>query len=93
MRGRYRKSATTPEAFEPNKIEKITLKMNDVAHTFMAGHRIKIQVQSSWFPLYDMNPQQFIDIYKAENKDFVPCDIRIYHDAEHPSHIQLPIMK
>ena len=93
MRGRYRKSATTPEAFEPNKIEKITLKMNDVAHTFMAGHRIKIQVQSSWFPLYDMNPQQFIDIYKAESKDFVPCDIRIYHDAEHPSHIQLPIMK
>ena len=93
MRGRYRNSASTPEAFTPNKIEKVTLRMNDIAHTFMAGHRIKVQIQSSWFPLYDMNPQQFIDINKATAKDFVPCDIRIYHDAEHPSHINIPIMK
>lgn len=93
MRGRYRNLASAPEAFTPNKIEKVTLRMNDIAHTFMAGHRIKIQVQSSWFPLYDMNPQQFIDISKATAKDFVPCDVRIYHDAEHPSHINIPIMK
>ena len=91
MRGRYRNSFTVPEAFTPNQIEKVTLKMNDVAHTFMAGHRIKVQVQSSWFPLYDMNPQQFINIYKAEGKDYIPCDVRIYHDTEHSSHINLPI--
>ncbi len=93
MRGRYRNSVSAPEAFTPNKIEKVTLRMNDIAHTFMAGHRIKVQIQSSWFPLYDMNPQQFIDINKATAKDFVPCDVRIYHDAEHPSHINIPIMK
>lgn len=93
MRGRYRNLASAPEAFTPNKIEKVTLRMNDIAHTFMAGHRIKIQVQSSWFPLYDMNPQQYININKATAKDFVPCDVRIYHDAEHPSHINIPIMK
>lgn len=93
MRGRYRNSASAPEAFTPNKIEKVTLRMNDIAHTFMAGHQIKVQIQSSWFPLYDMNPQQFIDINKATAEDFVPCDVRIYHDAEHPSHINIPIMK
>ena len=93
MRGRYRNSASAPEAFTPNKIEKVTLRMNDIAHTFMAGHQIKVQIQSSWFPLYDMNPQQYIDISKATAKDFVPCDVRIYHDAEHPSHINIPIMK
>ena len=93
MRGRYRNSFTVPEAFTPNQIEKVTLKMNNVAHTFMAGHRIKVQVHSSWFPLYDMNPQQFINIYKAEGKDYIPCDVRIYHDTEHPSHINLPIVE
>ena len=93
IRGRYRNSLSEPEAFTPNKVEKVSLRMNDIAHTFMAGHRIKVQVQSSWFPLYDMNPQQFIDISKATAKDFVPCDIRIYHAAEHPSHINIPIMK
>lgn len=93
IRGRYRNSLSEPEAFTPNKVEKVSLRMNDIAHTFMAGHRIKVQVQSSWFPLYDMNPQQFIDISKATAKDFVPCDVRIYHDAEHPSHVILPVMK
>ena len=93
IRGRYRNSLSEPEAFTPNKVEKVSLRMNDIAHTFMAGHRIKVQVQSSCFPLYDINPQQFIDISKATAKDFVPCDIRIYHDAEHPSHINIPIMK
>lgn len=93
MRGRYRNSLSSPEAFTPNQIEKVSLQMNDVAHTFMAGHRIKVQVQSSWFPLYDMNPQQFINIYKAESKDYIPCDVRIYHDTEHSSYINLPIVE
>ena len=93
MRGRYRNSISEPEAFTPNKVEKVSLRMNDVAHTFMAGHCIKVQIQSSWFPLYDMNPQQFIDINKATDKDFVPCDVRIYHDMEHPSCVNIPIMK
>lgn len=93
LRGRYRKSFSSPEAFTPNQIEKVTLQMNDVAHTFMAGHRIKVQVQSSLFPLYDMNPQQFVNIYKAENNDYIPCDVRIYHDTEHSSYISLPVVE
>ena len=67
--------------------------MPDVAHTFMAGHRIKVQIQSSWFPLFDRNPQRFVDIYKCSAADFVPCDVKIYHDADHPSHIAFYRMK
>lgn len=92
MRGRYRNSLSAPEAFTPDKIEKIRLSMPDVAHTFMAGHRIKVQIQSSWFPLYDRNPQQFIDIYNAKYDDFVPCEVKIYHDNEHSSSISFRVM-
>jgi putative CocE/NonD family hydrolase len=62
MRGRYRNSFSEPEAFTPGKVERIEVNLTDVAHTFLAGHRIKVQIQSSWFPLFDRNPQQFIDI-------------------------------
>jgi hypothetical protein len=64
-----------------------------VAHTFLKGHRIMIQIQSSWFPLSDRNPQKFMDIYKATDSDFQKATIRIYHDAEHPSKIILPVLK
>lgn len=92
MRGRYRNSLSSPEAFSPGKIEQIKFSMPDVAHTFMAGHRIKVQIQSSWFPLFDRNPQQFIDIYNAKSDDFVPCEVKIYHDNEHPSSISFRVM-
>lgn len=93
MRGRYRNGFASPEAFEPGKIERIAFTMPDVAHTFMSGHRIKVQIQSSWFPLFDRNPQQFVNIYKCSAADFVPCDVRIYHDAGHPSSIGFHRMK
>jgi hypothetical protein len=64
----------------------------DVAHTFKKGHRLMVQVQSSWFPLVDRNPQQFVDIYHAKDSDFVRSTIRIYHDQGHASRIILPIM-
>ena len=66
--------------------------LTDIAHTFQAGHRIKVQVQSSWFPIFDRNPQQFIDIYNTEKEDFIPSHIKIYHDAEHPSAIRFNVM-
>ena len=93
IRGRYRKSLSNPEPFTPNQIEEISFSLVDVAHTFMAGHRIKVQVQSSWFPLFDMNPQQFVDPYKAKASDFIPCEVKIYHDSQHTSRIELPLMK
>lgn len=93
MRGRYRNGFSTPEAFTPDRIERVAFTMPDVAHTFMAGHRIKVQIQSSWFPLFDRNPQQAVDIYKCSASDFVPCDVKIYHDADHPSHIAFYRMK
>ncbi len=93
MRGRYRNSLEHPQPFEPGKITEVKYTLPDVAHTFKKGHRIMIQIQSTWFPLVDRNPQQFINIYNAEDKDFVKSDIRIYRDAEHPSSVVLPVLE
>jgi predicted acyl esterase len=65
FRGKYRKSFENPVPFEPGKPDHIRFKLPDVAHTFRAGHRIMIQVQSSWFPLTDRNPQKFMDTYRS----------------------------
>jgi uncharacterized protein len=93
FRGRYRNSFSAPEAFKPNKIERVKFELPDVAHTFKKGHKLMIQIQSSWFPLADRNPQQFINIYAADKKDFIKSTIRIHHDAANPSQLVLPIMK
>jgi len=90
MRGRYRNSFEKPEAFVPGKPAQVKFTLPDVAHTFKKGHRIMVQVQSSWFPLADRNPQQFVDIYQAKDSDFVKETINIYHDE---SKIILPVLK
>ncbi len=89
FRGKFRKSYEAPVAFVPNKIETISIALNEVAHLFKKGHRIMVQVQSSWFPLVDRNPQKFMRIPDAAEKDFQKASIRVYHN----SHIVLPIMK
>lgn len=93
FRGRYRNSFEKPEAFTPNKIEKVSFKLADIAHTFQKGHRMMIQIQSSWFPLVDRNPQKFVNIYEASAKDFQKEDIKIYHSKEYSSSIVLPVLK
>jgi putative CocE/NonD family hydrolase len=93
MRGRYRNSFEKPEAFEPNKITNVKFELPDVAHTFKKGHRLMIQVQSTWFPLADRNPQQFVDIYHCEDKDFVKSEIKLFHDATNASNLILPVLK
>ncbi|HEY9342137.1 MAG TPA: CocE/NonD family hydrolase [Hanamia sp.] len=93
MRGKFRNSFEKPEPFIPGKITNVKWELPDVAHTFLKGHRIMIQIQSSWFPLADRNPQKFIDIYKADDSDFQKATIRIYHDAAHASKIILPVLK
>lgn len=93
MRGRFRNSFSNPEAFKPNKIETVKFDLPDVAYTFKKGHRLMIQIQSSWFPLADRNPQQFVNIYECDDKDFIKSTIKIYHDAMNASNIILPVLK
>lgn len=93
FRGRFRKSYEKPEAFTPNKVEEVKFSLPPIAHTFKKGHRLMVQVQSSWFPLVDRNPQQFIDIYHADAKDFIKSDIKVYHDAQYASKVILPVLK
>ena len=92
MRGRFRNSFEKPEAFVPNKITAVKYTLPDVAHTFKKGHRLMIQVQSSWFPLADRNPQKFVDIYHCTDNDFQKANIRIYHDAVNQTKFILPIL-
>jgi putative CocE/NonD family hydrolase len=89
FRGKFRNSYEKPQAFVPGKVEQVSFSLNEVAHVFKKGHRIMVQVQSSWFPLVDRNPQKFISIPKAEEKDYQKSTIRIYHN----SNIILPVLK
>jgi putative CocE/NonD family hydrolase len=93
VRGKFRNSFEKPEAFEPGKITNVQFELNDVAHTFKKGHKIMVQVQSSWFPLIDKNPQKFMRIPEANESDFQKATIKIYHDTVNASKIVLPVLK
>ena len=92
FRGKFRESFTTPKPFVKDKIEKVSFKLNEVAHTFLKGHQVMVQVQSSWFPLVDRNPQKFVNIFKAEESDFQKATIRVFTDASNSSNVVLPVM-
>lgn len=82
MRGRFRNSFEKPEPFIPNRKTAVNLKLQDVFHTFKKGHKLQIQVQSTWFPLIDMNPQTYVDnIYKADEKDFKTQTHTVFTDS------------
>ena len=87
FRGKFRKSFEKPEPFTPGKVEAVDFTMPDVNHTFRRGHRIMVQVQSSWFPLIDRNPQTFVNIPDAKVTDFVKATERVYHSKLDPSGI------
>lgn len=89
MRGKFRNSFSKPEPFVPGKATQVKFSVPDVAHTFKKGHRIMVQIQSTWFPLTDRNPQQFVDINKATDKDFVKETISIYQNS---SKLILPVL-
>jgi uncharacterized protein len=93
LRGRFRNSFEKPEAFVSGKITEVNYQLPDVAHSFKKGHRIMVQVQSSWFPLVDRNPQKFVDIYKAQDSDFQKATHRIYSDAKNASYLRLSILE
>jgi putative CocE/NonD family hydrolase len=89
MRGKFRKSFETPEPFVPGKMEEVSFEMPDINHTFRRGHRIMVQVQSSWFPLADMNPQTFVNIPDAKPSDFHAATERVYRSQSAPSGIKV----
>ena len=91
FRGKFRNSFEKPEPFTPGKLERIEYVMPDIAHTFRIGHKIMVQVQSSWFPLVDRNPQKFVDIYSAKAADFQKATQRVYHSAAQPSGVLVPV--
>ncbi|MCU0381467.1 MAG: CocE/NonD family hydrolase [Chitinophagaceae bacterium] len=93
IRGKFRNSFERPEPFPPGKPVKIEFDLPDLAHLFKKGHRIMIQVQSSWFPLVDRNPQKFMRIPDATEKDFQKAEIRVYHEPGRESGVVLPVVK
>ena len=92
MRGKFRHGLETAEPFRPGQPTAVSFALNDVCHTFAKGHRIMVQIQSSWFPLVDRNPQVFTDIYRARDEDFRKAEHTVYHNAALPSCVVLPIL-
>ena len=92
LRGKFRNSMEKPEPFTPGKVEAISFDMPDVFHTFRRGHRIMVQVQSSWFPLIDRNPQTFTDIPYAKPSDFQKATEKVYRGGSQASGIVVGVM-
>ncbi len=94
MRLRFRESFEVPKPLEPGAIENVQFELHDVLHTFKRGHRIMFQIQSSWFPFIDRNPQQFVNnIFEAEDKDFIKAEHAIYHSASNPSSVHFQVLR
>jgi putative CocE/NonD family hydrolase len=92
FRGKFRNSFERPEPFTPGRVTEVNFEMPDVNHTFRRGHRIMVQVQSSWFPLVDLNPQTFVTIPEANSADFKKATERIYHSKSAPSGIAVQVL-
>ena len=93
MRGRYREDPARPQAIRPGETALYRVRMPNASHTFRRGHRIMVQVQSSWFPLYDRNPQTFVpNIARARPEDYRPATQRIWFAPDQSSFIELPMV-
>jgi putative CocE/NonD family hydrolase len=93
FRGRYRRDPSKPVAFESNKPDSLQFSMPDINHTFKKGHRIMVQVQSSWFPLTDRNPQTFVpNIFEAAPSDFKSATMRVYHTSGRASRVGVQVV-
>jgi uncharacterized protein len=94
FRGRFRKSFSAPTPLTPNKPEEFVIDLHDINHTFKKGHRIMIQVQSTWFPVIDRNPQKYVpNIFEAKESDFIKAEHKVYFSSKYPTYIELPVMK
>jgi len=94
FRGRFRKNFSNPQPLVPGKPEEFVIDLHQINHTFLKGHRVMIQVQSSWFPVIDRNPQKFVpNIFEAGENDYIKAEHTIYFSAKYPTHIELPVMQ
>jgi putative CocE/NonD family hydrolase len=94
IRGRFRNSFTNPEAIIPDKVEAYTIDLHGADHVFKKGHKIMVQVQSTWFPVIDRNPQQYVpNIFEARESDYQTATQKVYHSVTFASNIVLPVMQ
>ncbi|MDE3246930.1 MAG: CocE/NonD family hydrolase, partial [Acidobacteriota bacterium] len=93
MRGKFRNSLEKPEPFEPGRPAAVSFSLNDVCHTFKAGHRLMVQVQCSWFPLVDRNPQTFVDIGRAKPGDYRKATQKLYWGGQDGSRLEVGVLK
>jgi len=93
FRSKYRKSFEHPEPLVPNKVTKIEFDLRDKSHCFRKGHRIMVQIQSTWFPVIGRNPQKFVDIYHAKEEDFQKAVHRVHRSKKYPSHIEIKVIE
>jgi len=94
FRGRFRKSFSVPEAITPNKVELYTIDLHGADHVFKKGHKIMVQVQSTWFPIIDRNPQKFVpNIFEAKESDYQSATQKVYHSVQFSSSVELPVVK
>ncbi len=93
FRGRYRKGFETPTPIPANTVQPYTFSLHTQNYTFKAGHRVMVQVQSTWFPIIDRNPQTFTkSIFDADERDFVKATHRVYRSARYPSRVEVPVV-
>ncbi|MEX0601430.1 MAG: CocE/NonD family hydrolase C-terminal non-catalytic domain-containing protein, partial [Rhodothermales bacterium] len=93
MRARFRNSFEHPEPMEPGRVTGLRFDMQDVAHTFRKGHRMMVQIQSTWFPLVDRNPQTFTDIYHAEPDAYREATHRVFMGSEKASKLEMQLLQ
>ena len=94
FRGRFRKSFEKPEPIKPDEVNEYAIDLHSNDHTFLKGHKIMVQVQSTWFPIIDRNPQKYVEnIFLAKDSDYQSATQRVYRSERYPSHIALPITK
>jgi predicted acyl esterase len=92
IRGKFRNSMEKPEPFEPNQPTRVRFTMPDTYHCFRSGHRIMVQVQSSWFPLVDRNPQRFCDIFQAKESDYQSATQRVFRASKMGSRLNVQVL-
>ena len=92
LRGKFRNSLSDPQPMTPDEVTKLEFSLGDKYHTFRPGHRIMVQIQSSWFPMFDRNPQTFVDIYHAADSDYQRATHRVYRSRQFASHLTVPVL-
>ena len=92
QRAKFRNNPSKPEPLVPGEVTTLAFSIGDKYHTFKKGHRVMVQIQSSWFPMFDRNPQKFVDIYHGADSDYQQATHRLYRSRQRPSFLSLPVL-